>query len=116
MMLAIKTVLARHDIVETMIFDEIDTGISGSAAQKVGMKLKEVSRDRQVMCVTHQAQIAALADTHFLINKEFTNDKTYTEVVKLDMDGRVNELARIIDGVNITKTALDHARKLIENA
>lgn len=116
MMLAIKTVLARHDIVETMIFDEIDTGISGSAAQKVGMKLKEVSRDRQVMCVTHQAQIAALADTHFLINKEFSNDKTYTEVIKLDMDGRVNELARIIDGVNITKTALDHARKLIENA
>ncbi len=116
MMLAIKTVLARHDIVETMIFDEIDTGISGSAAQKVGMKLKEVSRDRQVMCVTHQAQIAALADTHFLINKEFSNDKTYTEVVKLDMDGRVNELARIIDGVNVTKTALDHARKLIENA
>ncbi len=116
MMLAIKTVLASHDIVETMIFDEIDTGISGSAAQKVGMKLKEVSRDRQVMCVTHQAQIAALADSHFLINKEFLNDKTYTEVVKLDMDGRVKELARIIDGVNITQTALDHAKKLIENA
>lgn len=116
MMLAIKTVLASHDIVETMIFDEIDTGISGSAAQKVGMKLKEVSHDRQVMCVTHQAQIAALADSHFLINKEFLNDKTYTEVVKLDMDGRVKELARIIDGVNITQTALDHAKKLIENA
>lgn len=116
MMLAIKTVLASHDIVETMIFDEIDTGISGSAAQKVGMKLKEVSKDRQVMCVTHQAQIAALADCHFLINKEFVNEKTYTEVIKLDMDGRVKELARIIDGVNITQTALDHAKKLIENA
>ena len=116
MMLAIKTVLARHDIVETMIFDEIDTGISGSAAQKVGMKLKEVSKDRQVMCVTHQAQIAALADSHFLINKKFINNKTYTEVEKLTMDGRVNELARIIDGVNITQTALDHARKLIENS
>ena len=116
MMLAIKTVLASHDIVETMIFDEIDTGISGSAAQKVGMKLKEVSKDRQVMCVTHQAQIAALADSHFLINKEFVDDKTYTEVVKLDMNGRVNELARIIDGVNITQTALDHAQKLIENS
>lgn len=116
MMLAIKTVLARHDIVETMIFDEIDTGISGSAAQKVGMKLKEVSKDRQVMCVTHQAQIAALADSHFLINKKFIDNKTYTEVEKLSMDGRVNELARIIDGVNITQTALDHARKLIENS
>ena len=116
MMLAIKTVLARHDIVETMIFDEIDTGISGSAAQKVGMKLKEVSKDRQVMCVTHQAQIAALADSHFLINKKFADNKTYTEVEKLSMDGRVHELARIIDGVNITQTALDHARKLIENS
>ena len=116
MMLAIKTVLARHDIVETMIFDEIDTGISGSAAQKVGMKLKEVSRDRQVMCVTHQAQIAALADSHFLINKQFVDNKTFTEVQKLDFDGRVHELARIIDGVNITQTALDHAKKLIENA
>lgn len=116
MMLAIKTVLARHDIVETMIFDEIDTGISGSAAQKVGMKLKEVSKDRQVMCVTHQAQIAALADSHFLINKQFVDNKTYTEVQKLTFDGRVHELARIIDGVNITQTALDHAKKLIENA
>ncbi len=116
MMLAIKTVLARHDIVQTMIFDEIDTGISGSAARKVGMKLKEVSRDRQVMCVTHQAQIASLADSHYLINKEFSDSKTYTNVIKLDMDGRVYELARIIDGVNVTQTALDHARGLIENA
>lgn len=116
MMLAIKTVLSRHDIVETMIFDEIDTGISGSAAQKVGMKLKEVSRDRQVMCVTHQAQIAAFADSHFLINKEFSDNKTFTHVDKLDMDGRVHELARIIDGVDISETALIHARKLIENS
>ena len=116
MMLAIKTVLARHDIVETMIFDEIDTGISGSAAQKVGMKLKEVSKDRQVMCVTHQAQIAALADSHFLINKEFSDNKTYTEVKKLDTQGRVRELARIIDGVEVTQTALNHAKKLIEIA
>lgn len=116
MMLAIKTVLSRHDIVDTMIFDEIDTGISGSAAQKVGMKLKEVAKDRQVMCVTHQAQIAALADSHFLISKEFSDNKTYTQVTKLDMQGRVHELARIIDGVNVTHTALEHAKKLIENA
>lgn len=113
MMLAIKTVLSKHDIVHTLIFDEIDTGISGSAAQKVGMKLKEVSLLRQVMCVTHQAQIASLADTHFLIHKEYTTDKTFTHVDKLDSDGRVRELARIIDGVNITQTALDHARSLL---
>ena len=116
MMLAIKTVLSRHDIVGTMIFDEIDTGISGSAAQKVGMKLKEVSRGRQVMCVTHQAQIAAFADSHYLINKEFSDNKTFTHVDKLDMDGRVRELARIIDGVDINETALLHARKLIESS
>ncbi len=116
MMLAIKTVLSRYDIIETLIFDEIDTGISGSAAQKVGMKLKEVSKDRQVMCVTHQAQIAAFADNHFLINKEFSDNKTFTHVDKLDTDGRVAELARIIGGVNVTQTALDHARQLIENA
>lgn len=115
MMLAIKTVLARHDIVETMIFDEIDTGISGSAARKVGMKLKEVAKDRQVLCVTHQAQIASLADSHYLIKKEFLDSKTYTHVEKLDMESRVYELARIIDGVNITQTALDHAKGLIEN-
>lgn len=116
MMLAIKTVLSSYDVVDTMIFDEIDTGISGSAAQKVGMKLKEVSSDRQVMCVTHQAQIASLADSHFLISKEFANDETYTQVHKLSDDGRVRELARIIDGVEVTQTALDHAKKLLENA
>ena len=116
MMLAIKTVLSRHDVVQTMIFDEIDTGISGSAAQKVGMKLKQVSSGRQVMCVTHQAQIAAFADSHFLINKEFADNKTFTHVDKLDMDGRVHELARIIDGVDISETALIHARKLIESS
>jgi DNA repair protein RecN (Recombination protein N) len=114
-MLALKTIMANKDKVETMIFDEIDTGISGSAARKVGMKLKEVAKDRQVLCVAHQAQIASLADSHYLIKKEFTDSKTYTHVEKLDMDYRVYELARIIDGVNITQTALDHARGLIEN-
>ena len=79
------------------------------------MKLKEVAKDRQVLCVTHQAQIASLADSHYLIKKEFTDSKTYTHVEKLDMDSRVYELARIIDGVNITQTALDHAIGLIEN-
>lgn len=79
-MLAIKNVLADRDEVPTLIFDEVDTGISGRAAQKVGLKLKDVARHRQIICVTHLAQIAALADTHFLIRKEFVQDQTFTNV------------------------------------
>lgn len=116
MMLAIKTVLASTDTVDTLIFDEVDTGISGSAAEKVGLKLKEVSNSRQVLCVTHQAQIAALADSHYLIEKQFENDRTFTEVSLLDHEGRVNELARIIGGVNITQAALSHAEEMLHNS
>ena len=115
MMLAIKTVLASTDTVDTLIFDEVDTGISGSAAEKVGLKLLEVSSSRQVLCVTHQAQIAALADSHYLIEKQFENDRTYTDVTLLDHIGRVNELARIIGGVNITQAALTHAEDMLRN-
>ena len=114
-MLAIKTVLASTDTVDTLIFDEVDTGISGSAAEKVGLKLLEVSSSRQVLCVTHQAQIAALADSHYLIEKQFENDRTYTDVTLLDHIGRVNELARIIGGVNITQAALSHAEDMLRN-
>ena len=113
MMLAIKTVLANTDMIDTLIFDEVDTGISGSAAQKVGLKLKEVSASRQVICVTHQAQIAALADSHFLISKNIRDNRTYTDIKLLDYEGRTRELARIIDGVEVTDTALAHARKLM---
>ena len=113
MMLAIKTVLAKNDFIGTLIFDEIDTGISGSAAQRVGQKLKQISEDKQVMCVTHQAQIAALCDNHLLIRKTYSDDKTYTTVSSLDYEGRVSELARIIDGVEATKTAVEHAKSLI---
>lgn len=112
-MLAIKTVLASSDLIDTLIFDEVDTGVSGSAAQKVGFKLKEVSKSRQVICVTHQAQIAALADSHYLISKEISDERTYTNINLLDYNGRLNELARIIDGVSITDTALAHAEKLM---
>ena len=115
MMLAIKTVLASTDTVDTLIFDEVDTGISGSAAEKVGLKLLEVSSSSQVLCVTHQAQIAALADSHYLIEKQFENDRTFTDVTLLDHDGRVNELARIIGGVNITQAALTHAEDMLKN-
>lgn len=116
MMLAIKTVLASTDTVDTLIFDEVDSGISGSAAEKVGLKLKEVSASRQVLCVTHQAQIAALANSHYLIQKQFEQGRTYTEVNLLDREGRVGELARIIGGVNITQAALSHAEDMLGNA
>lgn len=114
MMLAIKTVLSKNDITGTLIFDEVDTGISGSASQKVGMKLKQVSKDRQVICVTHQPQIAALADTHFLIKKNTDGERTYTQVTKLDEENRVKSLASLIGGAEVGGTALKHAKKLIE--
>lgn len=113
MMLAIKNVLADKDDIDTLIFDEVDTGISGSASQKVGMKLKEVSKSRQVLCVTHQAQIAALADHHFKIMKQVSSGKTYTQVNELDHDGRRDELARIIGGVEITRATLDYAEEML---
>ena len=116
MMLAIKNVLADKDDIDTLIFDEVDTGISGSAAQKVGMKLKEVSKSRQVLCVTHLAQIAALGDSHFKIQKNVSDGKTYTSVNLLDHEGRVNELARIIGGVEITQTTLDYAEEMLKQS
>lgn len=112
-MLAIKSVLTGSDSVQTMIFDEVDSGISGSASQKVGLKLKSVADGKQVICVTHQAQIAALADTHFLIKKSVQGGKTFTEVLKLSFEQRKNELARIIDGLNITELSLRHAEEML---
>ncbi len=116
MMLAIKTVLSKADFVETLIFDEIDTGISGSAAGRVGKKLKQLSADCQALCVTHQAQIAAFADNHLFISKSVRDDRTFTQVTKLDDEGRVRELARIVGGEEITESALNHARELLRSA
>ncbi len=113
MMLAITNVIASHNIVSTMIFDEVDTGISGSASQKVGYKLKSLSETRQVICITHQAQIAALADTHFLIKKNVENNRTFTQVSELSFEDRVRELARIIGGVSITELTLKHAEEML---
>ncbi|MCQ4022262.1 MULTISPECIES: DNA repair protein RecN [unclassified Ruminococcus] len=112
-MLSINNVLTDSDSASTMIFDEVDAGISGSASQKVGQKLKAVSSGRQVICVTHQAQIAALADTHFLIKKNVRDGKTFTEVKKLSYEQRKTELARIIDGLNITEISLRHAEEMM---
>ena len=115
-MLAMKNVFAEHDPVPTMIFDEIDTGVSGIAAQRVGEKLFSVSCGKQVMCVTHLPQIAAMADTHFLIEKSERNGRTYTEISELDREGRRQELARLHGGDNITLTTLASAEEQLEAA
>ena len=115
-MLAIKTVLAGKDEIDTLIFDEVDTGISGSAAQKVGWKLREVSQNRQVICVTHLAQIAALADRHLLIQKHLEKGRTFTGVAALDFEGRARELARIMGGAEVTGLMLQNAREMLKTA
>ncbi len=114
-MLAIKNILSYNDIIGTLIFDEIDTGVSGSASDKIGLKLKSVSKNTQVICVTHSAQIASKADDHFLIQKEFTSNSTYTKVSLLDFEGRKRELARIMGGAVITDTLLKSAEELLTN-
>lgn len=112
-MLAIKNVLADTDKLHTMIFDEIDTGISGRAATKVGIKLHEAAKNRQILCVTHLAQIAAMADTQLLIKKTSDDKRTYTAVTKLDFDGRKHEIARIISGDENDPISLENAEMLL---
>ena len=112
-MLAMKNVLAEKDQVNTLIFDEVDTGVSGRAAQKVAEKLRSVAQHKQVLCVTHLPQLAALANTHLLIAKSEREGRTYTSVVPLDIEGRKRELARIIGGANITETTLKSAEEML---
>lgn len=114
-MLAIKSIIAQKDSIDTLIFDEIDTGVSGKASRKIGLKLKELGAFTQVICVTHSAQIASVADSHFLIEKNVENDRTYTNVTVLDYDGRRNELARIMGGINATESLLKSAEELLNN-
>lgn len=113
-MLALKNVLAERDRVPTLIFDEVDTGVSGRAAQRVAEKLLAVSRTKQVLCVTHLPQLAALADTHFRIAKREADGRTYTSVTPLDFEGRRQELARIIGGASITETTLQSAGEMLK--
>jgi len=112
-MLAMKNVLAEQDQVPTLIFDEVDTGVSGRAAQKVAQKLRSVAKNKQVLCVTHLPQIAAMGDTHMLISKSERDGRTYTTVTPLDHDGRVREVARIIGGANITDITLRSAEEML---
>lgn len=112
-MLAIKNIISYNDTIGTLIFDEIDTGVSGRASQKIGLKLKSVSKNTQVICVTHSAQIASNADEHFLIQKKFNDNKTFTCVTPLDFEGRKQEIARIMGGLEITDTLLQSAEELL---
>ncbi|MCC8043670.1 MAG: DNA repair protein RecN [Oscillospiraceae bacterium] len=112
-MLALKNVTAEKDDIETLIFDEIDTGVSGRAAQKIGIKLKQVSRHRQVICVTHLSQLAVMADNHLLIEKSSDGSRTFTHVKRLDFTERKYEIARIMCGSDITETALKNAEELL---
>lgn len=115
-MLAIKSVLAEKDNIGTLIFDEIDTGVSGRAAQKIGIKLKSLSKSHQVVCVTHLAQIAAFADNHMRIEKSERDGQTFTEVSALDFVGRKYELARILGGLTVTELQLQNAEELLNTA
>ena len=113
-MLALKSVIAGRDSIPTMIFDEIDTGVSGKAAQKIGIKLREIGKIRQVICVTHLSQIAVMADNHLMIEKKTVGERTETHVTQLDFDGRTAEIARIIGGENPDRYVFDTARKELE--
>ncbi len=114
-MLSIKSVLAEKDNVDTLIFDEIDAGISGRTARKIGIQLKRVSKLRQVICITHLAQIAAIADNHMQIKKETRNGNTFTSVESLQGDNRIYEVARIMSGSDITENLYNTAKELIES-
>lgn len=115
-MLAIKSVLSEKDGISTLVFDEIDTGVSGSAAQKIAVKLKQVSRSHQVICVTHLAQIAAYADEHLFISKSEHDGQTYTELKSLSFDERKSELARIMGGFEVTSAMLESAEQMLLSA
>ncbi len=115
-MLAFKSILSDVDKIETLIFDEIDTGISGRAAQTVGEKLSAISKEKQVICITHLPQIASFADEHFYIEKNVENERTYTSIEKLDKTSKKNEIARLISGTIITEKTVEHAGEILEIA
>ena len=111
--LAIKNALADRDAVPTVIYDEIDSGVSGKAAGRIGEVLRQSAQGHQILCITHTAQIAALADCHLLIQKNVTNDRTYTEIHPLDTEGRVEALARLISGDHVTELSRANAREML---
>jgi DNA repair protein RecN (Recombination protein N) len=113
-MLVLKTVAGATEFPRTIVFDEIDSGIGGRVSEAVGMKLKKLSETNQVLCVTHQPQIARFADSHLLVRKEATRGQTEIAVERLDGRGRVEEIARMLTGAEITDTARRHAREMLK--
>ena len=112
-MLAIKCALADAEAVATLIFDEVDTGVSGKTSQKIGIKLRELSKSVQVLCITHSAQIAALANNHYLIKKTERDERAFCSLSLLDTENRVSEIARIMGGVSVTEKTRDTAREML---
>ena len=115
-MLALKNVLDENDYVNTLIFDEIDTGVSGRAAQHIAEKLYKLSEKKQVLCVTHLAQISAMSDNHFKIEKKEHDGRTFTDIIPLDKMGRAEEIARITGGSSISETTLKNAEEILQFA
>jgi len=113
-MLAMKCLLARRDKVETVIFDEVDAGIGGKAAEAVAKKIQELSSHHQVVCITHLPQIAACAEEHFMVAKHVDEGRTISTITELDVEARVMELARMLGGENLTHQTIAYARELVE--
>ena len=114
-MLALKSILNKQDTIPVMIFDEVDTGIGGRIAEKVGTKLKKVAETKQVFCITHLPQIAGMASTHFRVEKNVQGKRTRAGIRQLEFTERVEELARMSSGEKITEASLQHARELISD-
>ena len=115
-MLALKSILNDQDTIPVMIFDEVDTGIGGRVAEKVGIKLQKVARTKQVFCITHLPQIAGLASSHYRIEKEIKGKRTRSSIRLLEYEERVEELARMSSGETITDASLEHAREMLQPA
>ena len=115
LMLVLKTVANGSQFPRTIVFDEIDTGIGGRVSEAVGLKLKKLSQTNQVLCVTHQPQIARFADSHLVVQKEALKNRTQVSIGKLDRAGRIEELARMLTGAEITDSARRHAKELLKN-
>ncbi len=115
-MLAFKNIIADYDSIPTLIFDEIDTGISGITASIVGQKLKQIAKNHQIICITHLPQIAACGDDNYRIQKESDGNSTKTTVIALNKTEKMHEIARLLGGINITDITLQSAKELIESA
>ncbi len=113
-MLALKSILNEQDPVPVMVFDEVDSGISGGVAEKVGVKLKKISGHKQIFCITHLPQIAGMADSHYRVHKTVSGKRTRSTIIELDYEHRVEEIARMSGGETITETTRKHAREMIK--